>query len=81
MTWRDKFRPIIARVLSECEGKTEKEVRGALRAACPLGVRAHWPYKVWLDEIRRQRTRAAVREASREEVERRMGGLFDDGSV
>ncbi len=52
MTWRDKFRPIIAAVIAENAGKPEKELRAALRAAWPANEpRLHWPYKVYLDEI------------------------------
>jgi hypothetical protein len=50
-TWRDCARPIIARVLKENEGKTEKEIRAALREAYPWGELAHHPYKIWCDEI------------------------------
>ena len=52
-TWRDIARPIIREVLAK---KLEpKEERKALREAYPFGIREHWPYKVWLDEIQRQR--------------------------
>ena len=54
-TCRDRYRPIIARVLDETRGGTESEIRKALRDAFPSGERAYWPYKVWLDEIRVQR--------------------------
>jgi len=29
-------------------------VKAALRAAYPFGPREHHPYRIWLDEIRRQ---------------------------
>lgn len=51
MTWRDHCRPIIARVLAENEGKSVKEIRAALKAVYPFGLREHHPYKIWLDEI------------------------------
>lgn len=54
-TWRDSCKPIIHQVLKETEGKTEKEIRMALREAYPFGERAYHPYKVWCDEIKRQR--------------------------
>ncbi len=58
MTWRDKFRPVISRVLKEHEGQSDAEIRKALREAWPKGEpRAYWPYRVWLDEIARQRGR------------------------
>lgn len=53
--WRRQAKPIIEGVLKACAGCTEKEIRGALREAYPFGERAMWPYKVWLDEIKRQR--------------------------
>ena len=52
--WRRIARPIIARVLGENAGKPDAEIRAALRAAYPFGVRRHYPYRVWLDEIARQ---------------------------
>ena len=52
MTWRDRFRPIIAAVISEArrEGLDLKETRRRLRAAFPCGIRKYHPYKVWLSE-------------------------------
>lgn len=54
--WRLSASPIIARVLEEMKGKPDKEIREALRLAYPFGEKAMYPYKVWLDEIRRQMT-------------------------
>jgi hypothetical protein len=53
--WRLKAAPIIAKVLYECQGKTEAELRKALHAAYPFGERSMYPYKVWLDEVKRQK--------------------------
>lgn len=53
--WRRIAAPIIARVLAENAGKPEAEARAALRAAYPFGPRKHHPYRIWLDEISRQR--------------------------
>ncbi len=55
MTWRDRCAPIIQQVLCQTKGQTEREIRKALREAYPFGERVMWPYKVWLDEIKRQR--------------------------
>lgn len=55
MTWREHCRPIIAKVLADNKDKTEKEIRKALRNAYPYGERAMHPYKVWCDEIKKQR--------------------------
>lgn len=54
MTWRKIARPIIAKVLSDNKGKSEKEIRRALRDAYPWGQRSMHPYKVWCDEIKIQ---------------------------
>lgn len=53
--WRERARPIVAEVLRATKGKPEKEVRKALRDAYPFGPRSHHPYKIWLDEVHRQR--------------------------
>lgn len=53
-TWRDRARPMVARVLEENRGKPIAEIRAALRAAYPFGTRRHWPYKVWCSEVRLQ---------------------------
>ena len=54
-TWRDVARPIIARVLEETKGKPDIEIRQALFNAYPFGERRYTPYKIWLDEIQKQR--------------------------
>jgi hypothetical protein len=54
-SWRRQAAPIIEKVLRETEGQDEKVIRGALRAAYPFGERQYHPYKIWLDEIKRQR--------------------------
>jgi hypothetical protein len=61
-TWRDDAVPIIAKVLKEKEGCTEREIRKALREAYPFGQREYHPYKIWCDEIRRQRGLKRTRE-------------------
>jgi hypothetical protein len=54
-TWRDIAKPIIQAVLSETQGLSEKEIKAAIKDAYPFGERAYHPYKIWLDEVRRQR--------------------------
>jgi hypothetical protein len=56
-TRREVASRIIAKVLSEVAGQPDPVVRKALRDAYPFGQRKYWPYKVWLDEIARQRGR------------------------
>lgn len=55
MTWREDCRPIIAKVLADNKGKTEKELKKLLQNAYPYGERARHPYKIWCDEIKCQR--------------------------
>ena len=55
MSWREISRPIIQHVLAETAGQTEQQVTVALRAAYPFGERRYHPYKVWLNEVRKQR--------------------------
>lgn len=50
MTWREHYAPIITAVL-KAHPEDTPERRKALRDAYPAGERAHWPYKVWLDEV------------------------------
>jgi hypothetical protein len=53
-TWRESARPIIQQVLKDNKGKSETEIKKALREAYPFGMRAYHPYKIWLDEIKVQ---------------------------
>ena len=55
MSWREQCSPIIHEVLLQNKGKPEKEIKAALRAAYPFGLREMHPYKIWLDEIKKQR--------------------------
>lgn len=53
--WRDQAAKVISEVIAANADKGEKAVSVALFAAYPFGERKFYPYKVWLDEIRRQR--------------------------
>lgn len=53
-TWRESAKPIIAKVIKDNQGKTEKEIRKALRDAYPWGERRYHPYKIWCDEVKVQ---------------------------
>lgn len=55
--WRNHAAPIIRRILEATAGKAEREVRRALRKAYPFGQRKYHPYRIWCDEIARQRGR------------------------
>jgi hypothetical protein len=67
VTWRDWFRPIIAEVIGVfAPGDDVGYVRKAVLASWPvemLGEREHWPYAVWLDEVRRQLAAFTARQA------------------
>ena len=54
-SWRERAAPIITRVLAETAGADEKTIRRALKAAYPFGQRSMHPYKIWCDEVQRQR--------------------------
>lgn len=58
-SWRGKCAPIIAEVLAANVGADEKTIRAALFEAYPFGPRQHHPYKIWLDEIAKQRGKKA----------------------
>lgn len=53
-TWREHCSPIIAEVIRRVGKDDMKALRAALREAYPYGERKYHPYKVWLDEIKRQ---------------------------
>lgn len=81
-TYRDHFRPIIARVLRINAGQTQAKTNQALRDAFPMGQRAMHPYKIWLDEIRVQRGLKKDKRRKRGEPvpvksSKGQGGLFD----
>ncbi len=49
--WRERCKPIIAKVIAENKHLGEKVLRKALYNAYPFGERKMYPYKVWLSEI------------------------------
>ena len=53
--WRQKASPIIAEVLMTTRDEKKGVRDKALRDAYPFGERRYHPYKIWLDEIKRQR--------------------------
>ncbi len=72
-TWRDSARPIIAEVLKATKGQSEKEIRKALKDAYPYGERRYHPYKIWCDEIKKQR---GLKKSKKFEVDKNQTGLF-----
>ena len=75
-TWRDIARPLIAQVLKDTNGKSDKEIRKALKDAYPWGERAMHPYKIWSDEIRVQRGKRKFNERARDVVMENQTDLF-----
>lgn len=76
--WRAKAAPIIRQVLTDMQGKPEAEIRKALHDAYPFGVRKYHPYKIWLDEIQRQRGKRhpiGHKKAGENDQKRRRGEL------
>ena len=53
-TWRDIAAPIIAEVLTKNKNMPDSVIKKALFEAYPFGQRQYHPYKIWLDEIKRQ---------------------------
>lgn len=57
-SWRDHARPIIEATLAPFKAQgisyKTKEMKKALFDAYPFGQRKYHPYKIWLDEIKRQ---------------------------
>ena len=51
--WRKHCATIIAAVIKRY-GSDPKELKRQIRLAYPYGERKRYPYKIWLDEIRRQ---------------------------
>lgn len=56
--WRKKSAEVILDVLDQCGSLTTPEdmkaVRARLSEAYPFGEKKYHPYKIWLDEIKRQ---------------------------
>ena len=83
--WRKTCAPIIANVLAEHKDDSPEDLKRALNAVYPFGLRKHHPYRIWLDEIARQigkkpplDTRPAhVRRAAARAADPRQGQLFE----
>jgi hypothetical protein len=56
-TWRERFAPVISKIIREHQGQPMNVTRKALRdwwGNSGMGPREYHPYKIFLDEIRRQ---------------------------
>jgi hypothetical protein len=62
-TWRDKFRPVIRRILDAGGGDNElrDEWRRMFGVGSTKGSGASWQYRIWRDEIARQTGRKRPR--------------------
>lgn len=52
--WRKVARITIAQVIDQVGRENDYELRKALHFAYPFGERKYHPYRVWLDEVKRQ---------------------------
>ena len=55
VNWKKAARETIDQALNEGrrEGLEGRDLERHVRSQYPFGLRKHWPYKVWLKEIRR----------------------------
>jgi hypothetical protein len=53
-TWRDHARRVIAQVIADVGRDDPGRLKRALFDAYPFGERQYHPYRIWLDEIKRQ---------------------------
>lgn len=52
--WRYRSREVISTIIQANDGKPEAEMRKLISLAYPFGERRNHPYKIWLDEVKRQ---------------------------
>lgn len=64
-SWRDHAATVILRVIDTYPDLDEAALRQKIRDAYPFGEREHWPYKVWLSEVKYQLTHLANRRSQR----------------
>jgi hypothetical protein len=78
--WRMKARNVILRVLRDTQGQSEANVKKAISAAYPFGERAMHPYKIWLDEVKRQTGHKPQTSLQKKQIENGAiaGSLFEE---
>lgn len=65
-TWREIAAAEVQKALQTVSNRyDQREVRAVLREAYPFGERAHYPYKVWLEECRKAIGRPLAKPRSR----------------
>ena len=75
--WRGYSKTVIAEITTKLGTNDPDTLECAIRAAYPFGARAHWPYKVWLEEVRRHM--AVVRDLKGVGLPKETGPLFQEG--
>lgn len=79
MGWRERAAPVITEVLNRTRGADEQTIKRELREAYPFGARRHHPYKIWLDEVQRQR--GLKKAKPKEAVDPRQSEMFVDDAI
>lgn len=69
-TWRVRAIETIRGLLIEHNPQTLEEFDRVMFDGYPFGVRQHTPYKVWLEEVRKQRAAFLGHKATPEHVKR-----------
>ena len=54
MNWREQSAAVIAKVISEHGTEDNNALRRAISQAYPFGERRYYPYKIYLDETKKQ---------------------------
>lgn len=75
-SWRDHSREVIDQITRDMGITDPDALEKAIRAAYPFGERAHWPYRVFNEEVRRHM--AIVRDLKRLGLPKDTGPLFQD---
>lgn len=75
--WRTHSKEVIATITRDMGIDDPDALEKAIRKAYPFGERAHWPYKVFCEEVRRHMT--IVRDLKGVGLPKDTGPLFQDG--
>lgn len=73
VTWREKCSPIIYQVIKDNPGKSVEELKKLSSVEYPFGARKYHPYKIWLDEVKRQ---LGLKRNKREHIDKNQLNLF-----
>jgi hypothetical protein len=80
MTWRERAAQVIGETIDRVGLDDPDALKKALFDAYPFGKRKHYPYKVWLDEIKVQ-TGKKRNTGKCPVAERLTGKLFTDEQI